>query len=61
VYLYLLRDGKNKTICAKTRSWEKAEQQAQEIRDGWDPVKQKLRELDSNKPGSLARSRSTML
>lgn len=45
-YLYLLRDGKNKTISAKTCSWEKAEQQAQEIRDSWDPIKQKLRELD---------------
>ena len=44
-YIYLLRDGKNKTISAKTRSWEKAERQAQEIRDSWDPVKQKLREL----------------
>ena len=44
-YLYLLQDGKNKTISAKTRSWEKAEDQAQEIRDSWDPVKQKLREL----------------
>src|SRR6267378_8464994 len=40
-YLYLLRDGKDKTISAKTRSWEKAEQQAQEIRDSWDPVKQR--------------------
>src|ERR1019366_3095477 len=27
-YIYLLRDGKNKTISAKTRSWEKAEAQA---------------------------------
>ncbi|HEX4652428.1 MAG TPA: hypothetical protein VH250_13080, partial [Granulicella sp.] len=45
-YIYLLKDGKNKTISAKTRSWTKAEQQAQEIRDSWDPVKQKLRELD---------------
>jgi integrase/recombinase XerD len=44
-YLYLLRDGKNKTISAKTRSWKKAEDRAQEIRDSWDPVKQKLREL----------------
>src|SRR5258708_2522096 len=40
-YFYLLRDGKNKTISAKTRSWEKAEQQAQEIRESWDPVKQR--------------------
>ena len=44
-YIYLLRDGKNKTISAKTRSWEKAEAQARDIRDSWDPVKQKLREL----------------
>jgi predicted translin family RNA/ssDNA-binding protein len=48
-YLYLLRDGKNKTISAKTRSWEKAEQQAQEIRESWDPVKERLRELDEVK------------
>src|SRR5258708_24919045 len=48
-YLYMLRDGKNKTISAKTRSWDKAEQQAQEIRESWDPVKQKLRELDELK------------
>jgi hypothetical protein len=48
-HLYLLRDGKNKTISAKTRSWDKAEQQAQEIRESWDPVKQKLRELDELK------------
>jgi hypothetical protein len=48
-YLYLLRDGNNKTISAKTRSWDKAEQQAQEIRQSWDPVKQKLRELDELK------------
>ena len=48
-YLYLLRDGKDTTVSAKTRSWEKAEQQAQEIRDSWDPVKQRLRELDELK------------
>jgi hypothetical protein len=42
-------DGKNKTVSAKTRSWDKAEQQAQEIRESWDPVKQKLRELDELK------------
>jgi hypothetical protein len=40
-YLYLLRDGNDKTVSAKTRSWEKAEQQAQEIRESWDPVKQR--------------------
>jgi hypothetical protein len=48
-YLYLLRDGRNKTVSAKTRSWDKAEQQAQEIRESWDPVKQRLRELDELK------------
>jgi hypothetical protein len=48
-YLYLLREGKDTTLSAKTRSWEKAEQQAQEIRDSWDPVKQRLRELDELK------------
>jgi site-specific recombinase XerD len=48
-YLYLLRDGNDKTISARTCSWEKAEQQAQEIRDSWDPVKQRLRELDELK------------
>lgn len=37
--IYLLRDGKNQTISAKTRSWEKAESRAQEILDSWDPVK----------------------
>jgi hypothetical protein len=40
---------KNKTISAKTPSREKAEQQAHEIRESWDTVKQKLRELDEFK------------
>jgi hypothetical protein len=61
-YLYLLRDGKDTTVSAKTRSWEKAEQQAQEIRESWDPVKQRLGELDELKQApSLARPRSPML
>lgn len=42
-YLYLLKDGTRKTVSAKTRSWEKPEAKAQEIRDAWDPVKQKMR------------------
>jgi len=46
-YIYLLREGKNKTVSAKTRSWAKAEQRAQEIRDSWDPIKQRLRVLDA--------------
>ena len=40
-YLYLLKDGKRRTLSAKTRSWEKAEAKAQEIRDAWDPLKRK--------------------
>jgi hypothetical protein len=36
-------------MSAKTRSWEKAELQTQEIKDSWDPVQQRLRELDELK------------
>ena len=46
-YLYLLKDGKRRTVSAKTRSWDKAENKAQEIRDAWDPVQQKMRNLSS--------------
>ena len=53
-YLYLLKDGKRQTVSAKTRSWEKAEARAQEIRDTWDPVKQKMRELEELKQAQLA-------
>jgi hypothetical protein len=60
-YIYLLRDGKNKTISAKTRSWTKAEEQAREIRDSWDPVKQKLRELEElQQAQEVGRSQSTL-
>jgi site-specific recombinase XerD len=48
-YLYLRRDGKSETVSAKTRSWSVAEEKAAAIRDSWDPVKQKLRELDAKK------------
>jgi integrase/recombinase XerD len=53
-YLYLLKNGKRQTVSAKTRSWEKAEAKAQEIRDAWDPVKQKMRELEGLKQAQLA-------
>jgi integrase/recombinase XerD len=53
-YLYLLKDGKRRTVSAKTRSWEKAQVKAQEIRDTWDPVKQKMRELEELKQAQLA-------
>jgi integrase len=53
-YLYLLKDGKRRTVSAKTRSWEKAEAKAQEIRDAWDPVKQKIRELEEQQQAQVA-------
>lgn len=53
-YLYLLKNGKRRTVSAKTRSWEKAEVKAQEIRDAWDPVKQKMRELEELKKAQIA-------
>jgi len=49
-YLYLLKDGNRRTVFAKTRSWEKAEAKAQEIRDTSDPLKQRERELDVQCP-----------
>lgn len=53
-YLYLLKDGERQTVSAKTRSWEKAEAKAQEIRDAWDPLKQKMRELEELKKAQIA-------
>ena len=44
-----MKDGRNQTISAKTRSWSVAEEKAAEIRDAWDPVKQRLRELDERR------------
>jgi hypothetical protein len=48
-YLYKLKDGKRTTVSAKTRSWEKAEEQARRIREDWDPVKRELNELKAAK------------
>lgn len=44
-WLYIYRNGKDQAISAKTRSWEKAEEKAREIRDSFDPTKQLQREL----------------
>jgi hypothetical protein len=41
--------GKNRRVSARTRSWERAEQQAQELRDSWDPEKVRLRRLLTEK------------
>jgi site-specific recombinase XerD len=53
-YIYLLKDGKRSTISAKTRSWSVAEKKAQDIRDSWDPVKRKLKELDDRQKAEEA-------
>jgi integrase len=47
----MYRDGKDKSISAKTRSWERAEQKAREIRDSFDPIKQLQRQLESKTDG----------
>src|SRR5438046_5072665 len=46
-WLYIYRDGKYKLVSGKTRSWEKAEQKARELRDSFDPVKQLQRQLEA--------------
>jgi integrase len=46
-YLYLYKDSESRQVSAKTRSWEKAEEKAQEIRDSWNPVRQLERELQA--------------
>lgn len=45
-WLYIYRDGKYKLASAKTRSWERAEQKAREIRDSFDPITQLQRQLE---------------
>jgi integrase len=47
--VYEADKGKNRRVSAKTRSWERAEQKAQELRDSWDPRLQKLSRLESEK------------
>jgi integrase len=66
-YLYLYKDGESRQVSAKTRSWEKAEERAQEIRDSWNPVRQleqelqtKVRQSESNQI-ALADAVSTFL
>jgi site-specific recombinase XerD len=49
-WLYVYREGKYKKyklISAKTRSWEKAEQKARELRDSFDPTRQLQRQLEA--------------
>lgn len=51
-WLYIYRNGKDQAISAKTRSWEKAEEKAAEIRDSFDPTKQLQRELEAKINGN---------
>jgi integrase len=46
-WLYIYRAGKDTLASAKTRSWERAEQKARELRDAFDPTKQLQRQLES--------------
>jgi hypothetical protein len=46
-WLYVYRDGKYKLTSAKTRSWERAEQKAREVRDSFDPIRQLQRQLEA--------------
>jgi len=41
--------GANRRIATKTRSWEEAERQAQELRDSWNPLKAELKRLKAEK------------
>ena len=45
-YLYVYRENTSRQVSAKTRSWERAEERAQEIRDSWSPVKALQRALE---------------
>jgi hypothetical protein len=46
-YLYIYHNGTSRQISAKTRSWEKAEQKAHEIRESLDPANQLRRQLEA--------------
>ena len=46
-WIYIYRNGKGKLVSAKTRSWERAEQEAREIRDSFDPIRQLKRQLEA--------------
>jgi integrase len=41
--------GANRRITTKTRSWEEAERQAEELRESWDPIKSELKRLKADK------------
>jgi integrase/recombinase XerD len=45
-YIYTYRDGKDRSISAKTRSWDAAEKEARKIEDQWDPVRRLQRQIE---------------
>src|SRR5258708_40378862 len=53
--LYVYRENTSRQVSAKTRSWEKAEERAQEIRESWSPVRALRRELEAKVRRSEAR------
>jgi integrase/recombinase XerD len=46
-YLYVYKENTSRQVSVRTRSWEKAEERAQEIRDSWSPVKALQRTLEA--------------
>jgi integrase/recombinase XerD len=50
-YLYIYHNGTSRQISARTRSWERAEQKAHEIRDSIDPTSQLRRQLEAKIQG----------
>jgi integrase/recombinase XerD len=48
-WIYIYRDGKDRRVSARTRSWERAEQRARDIEDASDPVRRLQRELEAAK------------
>ncbi len=59
-YLYIYKDGKDRAISAKTRSWEAAEKKAREIMDEWDPVRRLQRELEKKEKQARTISETTL-
>lgn len=51
-WLYVYRHGKATLTSAKTRSWERAEQKARELRESFDPTKQLQKQLVARLDGT---------
>jgi hypothetical protein len=60
-WLYIYRDGKYKLVSAKTRSWERAEQKAREVRDAFDLIRQLQRRRADLKRNRRRTSRKSTL